>query len=251
MFMDYRSEDSLDLGLNNAFSQCVKHALSHPNEEIGGVFYFNKSFSDFNFLKMKSRNTIEKGLFSYSDSEFYKLYEDKRIISLFHSHHDVDSNLSQLDKEVSQSLNLPSYVFSLKSKSYNLYYPKLYKPRPLKGRIFIPTFQDCITFVKDFFLLELNINLHDKIDNWARHRTESNQKLMNILDNHFMEIDKCNIKYGDILVLHPNVSEHYHLAIYIESHQIYHHVINALPKKEFITPEDLNKVYKVYRYKAV
>lgn len=249
--MDYPLEDSLDRGPNNPLSQSLRYSLSQPECEVGGAFYFNESLSDYFFLKIKSKNLIEKDFFSCSNYEFYKLFNEDRIISLFHTHTKTDSSLSDFDLEVSKSFNLPSCVFSLRTKEFNLYYPTAFKPRPLNKRIFIPMFQDCVTFMKDFYLNNMDINLHKVINNWARSRNKSNEILINKLNENFIEIDKSELEYGDILVLRPEISKYLHLAIYIENNEVFHHPMHMLPKKEFINPEQLNKVYKVYRYKEL
>jgi hypothetical protein len=105
--------------------------------------------------------------------------------------------------------------------------------------------------MKDFYLNNMDINLHKVINNWARSRNKSNEILINKLNENFIEIDKSELEYGDILVLKPEISKYLHLAIYIENNEVFHHPMHMLPKKEFINPEQLNKVYKVYRYKEL
>ena len=247
--MDYLSEVSQDLGQSKPLSSCLRYSLSSPNQEVGCVFYFNESFSDYNFLNIQSKNLIEKNFFSCSDSTFYKLFKENRVISLFHTHIESGPELSDFDIEIANSFILPSCVFSVKTKEFNLYYPENFKPRPLSKRIFIPMFQDCITFVKDFYLKHMQINLHTITNNWARDRKNSNEILINVLNDNFFEVNKKDLKYGDIIVMRPLDSRYFHLVVYLGSNEVFHHPMFMLPRKEFIKPEALNKVYKVYRYK--
>jgi proteasome lid subunit RPN8/RPN11 len=243
---DYHLEDSLGLGNSKPILSAIKRSLSKDNE-CCGVFYI-KDDLDYDFLEFNNENKINPNYFSFNNKKFYELYLNNKIIALFHSHtKDFDETPSIDDIEVAESLSLPSMIFSIKTKGQFVYFPKSQKPVPLERRIFIPYFQDCVTFIKDFFYFKFNIKLQDFVFNWARKRSDPNQYLIEEMNKVFTEVEDIN-KY-DILVTKPSTSHLFHLCIYEGENTIYHHPIGAYPRKELFTPESLNKVYKVYRYK--
>jgi len=246
---DYLSEDFLGLGNTKSIIQSIKFSLKNPNHESFGFFGFSKNFDDYTFVKGNNCDLVNKHHFINHNNDFYDYFFDKRIICLFHSHLLDSPKPSDLDKEISNSFGIPSFIFSVKSKESYLYYPDSYVPRELSERIFIPIFQDCITFVKDYYRIKYNINFNEKIQNWARDRKNSNQKLEDLLNKYFLESTVSSIKEGDLIVFNPNQTSLFHVGIYLKDQYYIHHPISCLPTKELFTTESINRVYKVYRYK--
>lgn len=182
--------------------------------------------------------------FATNSEEFNSLYKQDKIISLFHSHTNLPENPSLMDKETSESLCLPSYIFSNKTKRNFLYFPKSQKRSNLIGRVFVPEFQDCVCLLKDYF----GMNARDI--NWARQGENSNNILFDNLNIYFDEVNKTKFKKHDVLVFNPDISNLYHVGMYIEDGYLLHHPIDMLSKKELLTDKHLSNVYKVYRYKG-
>jgi len=248
--MDYHLEDFLAPGHSDIFRSAIKHARSQKTSESCGLFVYNEIMSDCIFLPFKNDNIYDPNLFSLNNQDFTKLYQKNQIVSLFHSHIIHEENLSELDIEVAESLALPSMVYSLLTKEFELYYPLSYTPPPLFHRIFIPFFQDCMIFVKDYFYLNLNINLSKDIKNWSRKKKASNENLINTMNKYFYIVDKDASKLvnGDVIVFNPDYHDIFHLGVY-DNYHLLHHPIHQLPRKEIFTPDIMNKVYKIYRYK--
>lgn len=247
--MDYPLEDSLGLGNTKPIHKAFKYGLKSKLSEVCGIFVFNDYYSDYNFIELENLNTVDPHKFLSDNKFFYRHYLNNRIISLFHTHLIDSSDLSDIDKSISNSLSLPSYVFSLSSKSSNLYYPSSYKPRPLKNRIFIPFFQDCVSYVKDFYLLNFKINLSNYIFNWARSLNDSNDRLIKEVEKYFFEVNINDRKYGDLVVFYPDISQYHHLGVIDHNGYLLHHPITSMPSRQLFTDSLINKVYKTYRYK--
>lgn len=244
---DYHLEDSLALGNSKPILSAIKKSLSTPNE-LCGIFCMSEDFN-YEFIHFDNADKINPNHFSINNKEFYKLYLKKKIISLFHSHtKDFDETPSSDDIEVSESLALPSMIFSLKTKEQFIYFPKSHKPIPLLRRVFIPYFQDCVSFIKDVYYFDLGIKLQNFVFNWARRRDNPNELLIKEMNKIFFEV-KSGIQKYDIIVSRPSTTNLFHLAIYEGDNSINHHPIGAYPRKELFIPECTNKVYKVYRYK--
>tara|TARA_Y100000361_G_scaffold65879_1_gene57862 strand:- start:17046 stop:17798 length:753 start_codon:yes stop_codon:yes gene_type:complete len=248
--MDYLLEDFLGLGNTNPIKKSLKASLLSKDREICGLFYFDENQLDYDFIQLDNQSQADKNYFTIKDKKFYDLFINDRIVSLFHTHTlSYDESPSELDIEVSESLSLPSMIFSLKTKSYNLYFPKSHKPRPLERRIFIPYFQDCVSFIKDYFYFKFNIKMQDSVLNWARKRQDPNDFLMEQVDKMFFDIPFREIKEHDLIIFKPSIQPFMHLAVYLGSNEIFHHPIGGYPRKELFTPESMNKVYKICRYK--
>jgi len=241
-------EDFLDLGQHKqAFQQCFRYALSSPDTEVCGFFYLNSQDSNLCFSKVANENLIDPHSFTSSDPSFYTMYSENLVVSLFHSHI-KDNYPSELDIESANSFNLPSFIFNVSNRHRFLYYPNNYEPTDLKSRQFIPYFQDCIIYVKDYLLNKFNINLQGYNINWSRNESNSLNQLIFHLDEYFVESSIKNVQNGDLLVFQPNVSIYPHIGI-VDDSLVFHHPVYGYPISEFISPELLNKVYKVYRYK--
>ena len=249
--MDYLSEDFLDLGNTNPIKSCFKYAFSSKDREQFGFFYFEENNFDYAFKSLNNEDLSNVHHFSIKNKYFYDYYLSGKVISIFHTHIIDSAELSDIDIAVSNSLSLPSYVLSIKSKASSLYYPESYAPNDLYRRAFIPFFQDCITFVKDFYLLNLNINLSRFISNWARRSLNSNDHLINEIKNHFIEIKNTDIQYGDLIVFKPSIANLLHVGVFNSNNNYSHHPMGALPSTELFTEEARNNVYKIYRYKEL
>jgi proteasome lid subunit RPN8/RPN11 len=251
MSTDYHLEDSLERQKLKVFKSAFKHGLKNKNREACGIFVYENDFQDINFIPIDNLNHFNKNYFSINNEIFAKYYMNNQVISLYHTHIDYDECLSSIDIEISESLGLPSFVYSLLSKKFNLFYPISHVPYKLMDRAFIPLFQDCITFVKDYFFYELNIKLQTKIKNWSRPRNDYNENLTNIINNNFIELKKENVKLekGDIFLYPPTTHSTMHLAVFDGEEKVYHHPVNSYPRKEFLYAGPLEKVYKLYRHK--
>ena len=166
------------------------YSLRHPDNEVCGIFVYKLFQSGIKFIKFDNTSFDKRKTFSLNKKLFSKYSSKYSIASLFHSHPHSSELISDFDVEVSETLALPSYIFSLQTKLSSLYYPSSYKPSSLMGRPFIHEFQDCATFLKDYYELHMDIKLSKSHKNWARQRSNSNDFLLNELNKSFFEIDK-------------------------------------------------------------
>jgi proteasome lid subunit RPN8/RPN11 len=249
--MDYHLEDFRALGSTKPILDSLRLSKKSPTQECCGLFVFENNKTEYTFLSFNNEKLLEKDLFSMNNSEFLKHYLSGNILSLFHSHIDYDENPSSLDIDIAESLGIPSYIFSLSTNESFLYYPSSFKPEPLESRIFIPFFQDCISFVKDYYYFSLGIKLNLYIKNWARKRIDSNDYLINNIKKYFFEININDAQNGDIAIFKPSFNNLFHIGVFDKKQYIYHHKIMHYPTHDLFTEELRNQVYKVYRYKGL
>ena len=246
---DYHLEDSLEHLGNKTILSCFKYFLTHKNFESCGFFRFNKLNYNISFNPIQNENLIDQNYFFSKNSFFYECYLNNEIIALAHSH--INSNVQPSENDIftSHSFRLPSFIFSTQSKETYLHYPENYQPYLCEKRLFLPYFQDCMTYVKDYLHLHFNINLNLLNINWSRRKENPNDFLFKVLNTHFFQIHNKKYQNGDILIFQPTIQQYNHLGIIDCDDYLFHHPIGMLPKKELITNELLNQVYKVYRYK--
>ena len=250
--MDYLSEDFLELGNTKPIKKCFKYAMESCSHERFGFFAYINYFSDYDFFTLDNLDLNNPDHFIVDGKEFYTKYFKDEIISLFHTHVIDDPTPSEMDIALSDALNIPTYILSCSSKKSYLRYPSKFEyPAKVDKRIFIPYFQDCITFIKDFYLSKLKIDLSENIKNWSRDLLNPNQKLINILKNHFSEVSKDNLKFGDLVLMPQTTTNLLHLGVLDSNLKINHHPMGMYPKKEIFTSVSSKEVYTFYRYKVL
>ena len=240
-----------EVGNTKPILKSIKHGLSNQTSEQFGFFVYVPELHDYDFIESDNQSLFDPNQFMGNSNHFYKYFLDKKVISLFHTHTIESPEPSKIDIAISESLGIPSYVFSVHSKKAFLYYPDSYVPNDLLNRIFVPAFSDCLIFVKDFYQIKLNIKLSKYIKNWARQPQESNNIVLKYLNNLFYEINDNQLRLGDVIVFKPQDSSLFHLGVYCEQDSFLHHPIYSRPKKEVFNKETLNKVYKIYRFKEL
>jgi hypothetical protein len=245
--MDYHLAGFPEHGNTKPILDSFKYSIRNNNRESCGIFVLDNF--NFSFLPLENKFLKHRNYFLADSEIFSKHLINKKIFCLFHSHTIDSVEPSDLDIEVSQSLCLPSYIFSISSRDTCLYFPDSYNPPDLYGRQFISHLQDCVSFFKDFYFKKLNINLLNKYKDWGRKRLGSNEYLISNLELHFNEIQIKDIRYGDLIIFNPTITEFFHLGIYSENEKLAHHPYGMLSTEELITKETWNQVYKVYRYK--
>ncbi len=224
----------------------LRHVNKNPREESCGIIY-----SDFNKIKYQSVDNISPNKFNsfLIDKKIFASFNSKEILSIFHSHPKGSEAPSEEDISTCEKIGIPYYIYSLQNKKFSLIYPQSYKPSSLLGRPFLPEFQDCVTLVKDFFDIELNIKLCKNIKNWARRRNnESNKSLVSILNKNFKEIKDVS-REGDVVVFDIYKNRPFHLGVFTKGKKIIHQPNDQLSQEVYLTPELMKKVYKIYRYK--
>ena len=224
----------------------LRHVNKNPQEESCGIIY-----CDVNKIKYEPVDNISSNKFNsfLIDKKIFATFNSKEILAIFHSHPKGDEAPSQDDLVTCEKIAIPYYIYSLQKKKFSLIYPESYKPLNLMGRIFLPEFQDCVTLVKDFFDIELNIKLSKFVKNWARRRhNNSNKDLISILDSNFYEVNEVK-NAGDVVVFDMKNNLPFHLGVFSKSKKIIHQPNDQLSQEVYLTPELMKKVYKIYRYK--
>ncbi len=246
---DYPLEDFLVAGASKPIKEAFRYGLSNKDQEAFGLFVYQDQRSSYNFITFSNLNSANPHEFTASNKDFYTHYLSGDIIALFHTHLTDHAEPSNIDKALSNALGLPTFILSTLNKTTHLYYPTSYKPQPLTERIFIPFFQDCISYVCDFYYENLNINLNQYVYNWSRPKKDYNHFLLKEIDHLFYEVPFKELQYGDLVVFDTSELTYHHLGVIDHDNQFSHHPIGMFPRTELFNTIAQNKVYKLYRYK--
>lgn len=209
-------------------SQTIKYA---PREACGFIVEKNNRISCItanNIAQDPIRN------FQISSIDFLNVKNTNNILYIYHSHLSDNFDFSELDILTSDNLNIPFLLYVIKDNSYKFYFPTNFKKRYI-GRYFKIGENDCFTFIKEYFLKELNINIEPIIKNYSNHIEaqkvfDKNLELNFLEKNNFFRVDEDNLETNDLLIISTSFGKHF--AIYIGNNKIIHQPIFGFSKIE-------------------
>lgn len=236
--------------MNTIFkNNIIKLVEKNPNEEICGFFYIN--FDTYNFYQCNNISSGDKKTsFEISTDDFLKAQSMGNIVGIFHSHVGEDSNFSQIDKELSEEIELPIFCYSSFDKVFREYRPSGYKAN-LYQRPFIYGNYDCFGSVRDYYWNNFNILLDD-FDRDNSYDKNNTPIILNQIEkqNFYKPENQIDIKEHDIIV-YKSIKHAYpdHLETFIGNSRVYQHLTNRLSGKDLINEGFLKKRYCILRYK--
>jgi cell wall-associated NlpC family hydrolase len=174
---------------------------------------------------------------------------------IWHSHGD-DSKWSMADIRTCKRLQIPYFLFSLPTGKEYYYDPNTIEP--LIGREWGNWIADCYTLVRDWYQLNLDIELKDferrlfddngnyiwKSPDWDMYR----QFLPTI---GFVQLDRTEpMVRGDLILLNYGTANPNHAAIYDEPEQnwMLHHYFGNLSGHSVYGAEERNMTDSIWRY---
>ena len=119
---------------------------------------------------------------------------------------------------------------------------------PLIGRRYVWGVTDCFTLVRDYFKLERDIEIEDRIVEFGFWRNGDNLIEEEFEDHGFEEIDRRMMEAGDVLLMQVNTEVPSHLGVLMEDGTILHHQFRELSRKAEWSDMG-GYVVKVLRYK--
>ena len=97
------------------------HCLKNPLEESCGIIFFSDRRT--RVLPCLNRAENKKETFSISHGDFIECSKRGAIFGIYHSHVYTDAEFSEKDLLFSREVNLPYFVYSLKTKKHSVYIP--------------------------------------------------------------------------------------------------------------------------------
>jgi len=224
------------------------HALAQFPKEACGLVVVVKGRSKY----MPCRNIHEKPeyFFYVSPEDFVKAESIGEIVAVAHSH-PITSSKPSVDDEVGQAEDeIPWIIYSVKDDTFTEF-SGCAKP-PLYGRQYSHGSLDCLSFVRDFYLQEMDIfikNYHRDDEWWNK-----GQNLY--LDNYEAEgfyiiKDISEMQYGDLLLLTMQSNVVNHGAIYLGKNKVGHHLTNRLSSVDIYGDFLRSRTRYILRHKDV
>lgn len=213
---------------------------------------------------VRCKNVAENPLEDYriSPQTYLQAKSIGPILACYHSH-PMDTDVSLLDKMVSEHERLPSIVYSFAIDDFLIYQPEDYK-NPYIGKKFSLGKNDCLTLALDYYNNELGLSLKDFYPNREgndfferEHAVWKDQRyLENIIESDFKLVIKGEpkleeLKKHDCILTKFYNSEHpSHLLIYIGGGKVLHQPRNGYSRIEEYSEYFRHKTYGVARHKS-
>jgi proteasome lid subunit RPN8/RPN11 len=182
-------------------------------------------------IKCQNVSNTPKNHFIIRNTERQQAEEKGKILAFYHSHVNSPLTLSEVDKVVSEELQINCILYVVGENKFEEYVPQGYEV-PYENRPFLLGVLDCIVLVRDYYKREFNIELapffhpvRDIPDNWKE--TEFNFEGYNALfeyfkNNGFEEVK--DLKKNDVILSRLALIKcPVHCAVYLGDSKVLHH----------------------------
>ncbi|WP_416380389.1 C40 family peptidase [Gilliamella sp. B3482] len=216
-------------------TQILNHANSCGEDECCGFVIDDKIY-----LPCNNTSPTPTETFEISPDDWIKAERKGKITAVVHSHPDGFPILSEADQFYQQQTEIDWWLVC-NNEIYKFRYIK-----PLIGREFDHGQTDCLTLVRDAYMLAgINLPDYERQDNWWRNGL--NMYLDLLPQNAFERVDEPQA--GDIILVCLGSSVPNHAAIYIGNQFILHHCPNRLSKRDLYDGFWLKYTHSVWRHK--
>ena len=200
----------------------------YPNEGCGIIL--NKQ-GKLKWIPCKNVAVDKKENFKICPKDYVKATLQGDIFAIVHSHINGKCRPSKFDKDQSNYLQIPYYIYTIPENEKCEYTPE-YVKTPLLGRVYEFGKQDCWTLVRDYYIQEFNIKLP---------MLEFEEKFYHKGINYFEDLiepwggvvvkepKKGDIIYFEIMNDIPN-----HCGIYLDNDKFIHHQSSRLSCTDFL-----------------
>jgi proteasome lid subunit RPN8/RPN11 len=227
--------------MNSRIKQGIIDLALKSDKEICGFIYNDSGLAK--LFECENIATDKENTFEISAEDYIKCFNLGKIYGIYHSHVNQVSDFSIHDKELSEEMGIPIYVFSIKDNLFNLFIPNDLDISDYVGRTFCWGFDDCYGLVKDFYRKEYRIILSD-YERDENFRNSDFDIVGELNKNDFKKVDSP--EKGDIILFKGVKGAPKHLAIYMGEGKILHHGYKKLSCIKELGESALN-IEGVYR----
>lgn len=227
-----------------------KIALQSPNEEVCGYVLMDCNQKIF-IYECKNYAPHKDKDFLIDEADYVKAKWRGEILMCYHSHPYSDENPSHKDRISSDNSRIPYLIYSLETDTFFLYFPEKLPIKDLVGRVWVDELYQCTSLVEDFYIQMYNLNRNFFFENHIIRK--SNDTLKEVIEKHFIEIDKQNTKHGDLLCFKIPNQSYMHLGIFIKTGNddcFLHQITNGLSAKENLSESWMRRLCNIYRLKV-
>lgn len=239
----------MTLNKNNKeyYKDIVEHAESNPKEEVCGTINLDR-----NLLVYTNREINQ----SFNKAEMFeispaKIFNQEKIIGIYHSHPSTDENPSDADKLNSEELGIPFLIYSLVTKKIFLYIPNSYEPVSLSGRPYVRGFYECVNIPRDYYAMNPGIidvdyssfNYFPPLDGG-----DANKYMLSIFNSKLNKIKgPVDTRKHDVLIFYIPNEKVFHVGVCSDFDKFYHQKAHHLSGEDFLDDKWQKRIIRVYR----
>lgn len=215
-------------------TQILNHADSCGEAECCGFVINNEIY-----IPCKNISSDPKNYFEISPDDWITAEQQGVITAIVHSHPNGLPILSEADQFYQQQTEIDWWLVC-NNEIYKFRYIK-----PLIGREFDHGQTDCLTLVRDAYMLAgINLPDYERQDNWWRNGL--NMYLDLLPQNGFERVDEPQA--GDIILVCLGSSVPNHAAIYVDNQYILHHCPKRLSKRDLYGGFWIKYTHSIWRH---
>ncbi|MFQ1017452.1 C40 family peptidase [Gilliamella sp. Occ3-1] len=216
-------------------TQILNHAKQCGEAECCGFVIDNKTYLPCNNISSTPTETFEIATEDWITAE-----QQGEITAVVHSHPNGLPILSQADQFYQQQTGVDWWLVC-DNKIHKFRYIK-----PLLGREFKHGKTDCLTLVRDAYMLTgIDLPDYERQDDWWHNG--QNLYLDLLPKNEFEQVE--DVQEGDVILVCLGSTTPNHAAIYIGNQFILHHCPNRLSKRDLYDGFWLKYTHSIWRHK--
>jgi proteasome lid subunit RPN8/RPN11 len=216
-------------------TQILNHAKQRGEAECCGFVIDNKTY-----LPCKNISPTPTETFEISPDDWIKAEQKGEITAIVHSHPNGLPILSQADQLYQQQTGVDWWLVC-DNKIHQFRHIK-----PLLGREFNHGKTDCLTLVRDAYMLTgIDLPDYERQDDWWHNG--QNLYLDLLPKNEFEQVN--DVQEGDVILVCLGSTTPNHAAIYIGNQFILHHCPNRLSKRDLYDGFWLKYTHSIWRHK--
>lgn len=191
----------------------------------------------------------ELGEFILNPKDYARVESLGEIVAVFHSHPKTAADPSDADKVGCESSGLPWVICNPDLETWVQFSPSGYQA-PLIGRDYSYAVLDCVQLLRDWYKNEYGLIFPylappDNSQSWH----ENPYLYESLINFGFKEVEKQNIKHGDLLLMCLGRSQRpNHGAIYVGDNFILHHLSGRLSSRDFYNDYWIRTTHSALRY---
>ncbi|MFQ0991298.1 C40 family peptidase [Gilliamella apicola] len=218
-------------------TQIINHAISCGENECCGFVIDNKIYMPCNNISPTPTETFE-----ISPDDWITAEDLGEITAIVHSHPNGLPILSEADQIYQQHTAIDWWLVC-DNQIHKFRFIK-----PLLGREFEHGKTDCLTIVRDAYMLAgIDLPDYERADDWWHHG--QNLYLDLLPKNGFERVEAENLQEGDVILVCLGSETPNHAAIYVGNQHILHHCPDRLSKRDLYGGFWRNYTHSIWRHK--
>jgi cell wall-associated NlpC family hydrolase len=187
--------------------------------------------------------------FAIAPTDYEAAERRGEVVAVFHSHPGgLTPQPSAADERACNAMGLPWRIYAPCSDQWHVLLPRGWR-EPLEGRDWSWGQADCWTLVRDWFRQERGIELRD----WTRPAVEAFNAAPMFegcwAATGFVDVPAADLRPGDCLLIDQTGNGADHVAVYLGSNNMLHHLIGQKSRVDLYTDYWMGATKRCLRYK--